>query len=53
MEEPGAAAMQAQPRADRISEELKTEVSQQNAAADDNDEDEEEQERMRNEAAAQ
>ena len=42
MEESGAAATQAQPRATRISEELKTEVTQQNAAADDdNDEDEE------------
>ena len=43
MEESGAAAMQAQPRASRVSEELKTEVTQQNAAAHhDNDEEEEE-----------
>ena len=51
MEESGAAAMQAQPRAARISEELKTEVQQQNADADD-DNDEDEQERMPNEGAA-
>lgn len=43
MEESGAAAKQAQPRAARISEELKIEATQQIAAAnDDNDEDEEE-----------
>ena len=43
MEESGAAAMQAQPKAARISEELKTEAIQQIVAANnDNDEDEEE-----------